>query len=226
MATAARSRGGKKRTKTVQKNGVSGKTVVRIVLAVVLCAALLGGAVYAAWRLTDGFTRLPWADGAPAQETDELPDGVVPGNIADGYYIELDGRRYGNGGVAPLRSGTEIAVSDKFGAEYTVTMTAHNAVDFAFTLGAEPYTWKNVAGDDFTAGFTVTRTQTGFNIAYGSPAEIISAVKGNTCTIADGAVQGAAELFTMTIAGNGHAIGLNFINAPVGVDLAPGEIVI
>lgn len=185
------------------KNG--GRKFFLIVLILVMLGALAGG-IYAAWYYTDGFTKFPW------QKEDPENPGKDPGTITGNYYIELDGMKYGDGGVTGLSSGTTYAVGADFGTDYTVTMTARAAAeDFGFTLGAEPYKWSNVVGDDFTAGFAITRAATGFTVEYGALDEIIAGAKGNTVTLEDGVADKVSDKFVMTVtAGNGYSITVTF----------------
>lgn len=228
---STRAKNVRKADKTVKK--VSAKRVARIVLLAVLCAALAGGAVFAAWHFSDGFTHFPWSKQTPntpgasdVPPEEDLPSVITPGIITGNYYIEIGGKQYGEGGIAPLSSGAEVTVSEAFGKDYTVKMTANGAKEFDFTLGAEPYTWHNVAGDDFTAGFTIARTDTGFTISYGDLVDIISKVKGNAVTIDEETLITVADKFTMTItAQNGKAISINFITVVNGVFIENDNII-
>ena len=204
----------------------NGKRIALIVLVVILIAALLGGGIYAAWHFTDGFKTFPWQTQQPEEETGNN-SGTNPGMITGNYYIETDGMKYGDGGVARLASGSAFTVGAGFGGGYSVKFTARKiASDFSFTLGAEPYQWNNVAGDDFTEGFTVTKTGTGFTVEFGTLAEIVSAVKGNAVTIPEGQRASVPDKFTMAVtAANGRGISLNFTLSALDVELDPDGII-
>lgn len=204
----------------------TGKRIAMIVLVVILIAALLGGGIYAAWRFTDGFKTFPWQTQQPEEDTGK-DSGTNPGVITGNYYIESDGMKYGDGGVARLISGSDFTVGAGFGSGYSVKFTARKiASDFSFTLGAEPYTWNNVAGDDFTDGFTITKTGTGFTVEFGTLAGIISAVKGNEVTISEGEKTSVPDKFTMEVtAANGQGISLNFTLSALGIELNPDGII-
>lgn len=204
--------------------------IIRIVVIIVLCAALIGGGVYLAWRLTDGFSRVPWDETEQGQYTPE-DDDWIPGNelsqgeIVDGYFIELNGQQYGNHGVAKLKSGDTFTVSEKFGTDYVVTFTANAAHDFNFLLGAEPYTWHDVTDDDFTAGFTVVCEGVHFTVKYEGIEDIISAAKGNAATLPDGVRETAADKFTMTVTSqNGRSVSIGFVGGVEDVTVLPGDI--
>ena len=215
----------KKNTK--RNNGTSGgKRIALITLAAILIAAIVGGGVYAAWKLTDGFTHLPWQTEQPEEDPGK-DSGTDPGVISGDYYVELDGVKYGDNGVARLASGSVFTVGAGFGSGYSVKLTARKAAsDISFTLGAEPYKWSNVAGDDFTEGFTITKTGTGFTVEFGTLAEIISAVKGNDVTIPEGENATVPDKFTMAVtAANGQGIALNFTMSALDIGMDPDHII-
>lgn len=215
-----------KRDKNRNNGTSSGKRAALITLVVILIAALVGGGIYAAWHFTDGFKTFPWQTQQPEEDTGQ-DSGTNPGVITGNYYIESDGMKYGDGGVARLISGSAFAVGAGFGGGYSVKFTARKiASDFSFTLGAEPYQWNNVAGDDFTEGFTITKTGTGFTVEFGTLAEIVSAVKGNAVTIPEGQSVSVPDKFTMAVtAANGRGISLNFTLSALGVELDPDGII-
>ena len=204
----------------------NGKRIALIVLVVILIAALLGGGIYAAWHFTDGFKTFPWQTQQPEEDAGN-DSGTNPGVITGNYYVESDGMKYGDGGVMRLASGSAFTVGAGFGGGYSVKFTARKiASDFSFTLGAEPYQWNNVAGDDFTEGFTITKTGTGFTVEFGTLAEIVSAVKGNAVTIPEGQRVSVPDKFTMAVtAANGRGISLNFTLSALGVELDPDGII-
>ena len=215
-----------KRDKNRNNGTSSGKRIALITLVVILIAALVGGGIYAAWHFTDGFKTFPWQTQQPEEDTGK-DSGTNPGVITGNYYIESDGMKYGDGGVARLISGSDFTVGAGFGSGYSVKFTARKiASDFSFTLGAEPYTWNNVAGDDFTDGFTITKTGTGFTVEFGTLAGIISAVKGNEVTISEGEKTSVPDKFTMEVtAANGQGISLNFTLSALGIELNPDGII-
>lgn len=215
-----------KRDKNRNNGTSSGKRIALITLVVILIAALVGGGIYAAWHFTDGFKTFPWQTQQPSEDTGN-DSGTNPGVITGNYYVESGGMKYGDGGVMRLASGSAFTVGAGFGGGYSVKFTARKiASDFSFTLGAEPYQWNNVAGDDFTEGFTITKTGTGFTVEFGTLAEIVSAVKGNAVTIPEGQRVSVPDKFTMAVtAANGRGISLNFTLSALGVELDPDGII-
>ena len=215
-----------KRDKNRNNGTSSGKRIALITLVVILIAALAGGGIYAAWHFTDGFKTFPWQTQQPEEDAGN-DSGTNPGVITGNYYVESDGMKYGDGGVMRLASGSAFTVGAGFGGGYSVKFTARKiASDFSFTLGAEPYQWNNVAGDDFTEGFTITKTGTGFTVEFGTLAGIISAVKGNEVTIPEGQRVSVPDKFTMAVtAANGRGISLNFTLSALGVELDPDGII-
>lgn len=215
-----------KRDKNRNNGTSSGKRIALITLVVILIAALVGGGIYAAWHFTDGFKTFPWQTQQPEEDAGN-DSGTNPGVITGNYYVESDGMKYGDGGVMRLASGSAFTVGAGFGGGYSVKFTARKiASDFSFTLGAESYQWNNVAGDDFTEGFTITKTGTGFTVEFGTLAEIVSAVKGNAVTIPEGQRVSVPDKFTMAVtAANGRGISLNFTLSALGVELDPDGII-
>lgn len=194
-------------------NGTMRSVIVGFLIGIVIVAAIFGIG-YGVWALTH------------RQDAPENP-GTKPGTITGSYYIEIGGDRYGNNGVATLASGNTFTVGSDFGTDYTVTMTASRSdPDFDFTLGAEPYKWSNVVGDDFTAGFRIAQNGAEFTVAYSSLAEIIAAAKGNTVTLADGVSDTVADKFAMTVtAANGYSVTVTFVNPPAEIVLDPDTII-
>lgn len=215
-----------KRDKNRNNGTSSGKRIALIALVVILIAALAGGGIYAAWHFTDGFKTFPWQTQQPSEDTGN-DSGTNPGVITGNYYVESGGMKYGDGGVMRLASGSAFTVGAGFGGGYSVKFTARKiASDFSFTLGAEPYQWNNVAGDDFTEGFTITKTGTGFTVEFGTLREIVSAVKGNAVTIHDGQNASVPDKFTMAVtAANGQGISLNFTLSALGIEMDPDGII-
>ena len=151
---------------------------VAIVLLIVLLLAILGFAGFGiAYLVTDGFGG-------------KVPTAVIM--IDDEVYSEsTDG--------LTIYPGEEVRVQRLTGdAEYTMKIEGNASENnFAFTLGAEPYTWRDMDGEDMTAGFTIAKTGTGFTIDYESLPSIITAARGAEAVIEDVNLDG--DLFTLVI---------------------------
>ena len=180
---------------------------VAIVLLVILLLAILGFAGFGiAYLVTDGFGG-------------RVPTAVIM--IDDEVYSEsTDG--------LTIYPGEEVRVQSLTGeTEYTVNVEGNASTNnFAFTLGEEPYTWRDMDGEDMTAGFTIAQTGTGFTIEYESLPSIITAARGAEAVIED--VDLSGDLFTLvvTIGEREYRFGFG-VGLPVSdVVLDPDQIVI
>ena len=180
---------------------------VAIVLLVILLLAILGFAGFGiAYLVTDGFGG-------------KVPTAVVM--IDDEVYSEsTDG--------LTIYPGNEVRVQSLTGeTEYTVKVEGNASTNnFAFTLGEEPYTWRDMDGEDMTAGFTIAQTGTGFTIEYESLPSIITAARGAEAVIED--VDLSGDLFTMVVTLGEREYRFGFgVGLPVSdVVLDPDQIVI
>ena len=164
------------KTKKAQRQKTA--RTVAIVLLIVLLLAILGFAGFGiAYLVTDGFGG-------------KVPTAVIM--IDDEVYSEsTDG--------LTIYPGEEVRVQRLTGdAEYTMKIEGNASENnFAFTLGAEPYTWRDMDGEDMTAGFTIAKTGTGFTIDYESLPSIITTARGVEAVIEDVNLNG--DLFTLVI---------------------------
>ena len=180
---------------------------VAIVLLVILLLAILGFAGFGiAYLVTDGFGG-------------KVPTAVVM--IDDEVYSEsTDG--------LTIYPGNEVRVQSLTGeTEYTVKVEGNASTNnFAFTLGDEPYTWRDMDGEDMTAGFTIAQTGTGFTIEYESLPSIITAARGAEAVIED--VDLSGDLFTMVVTLGEREYRFGFgVGLPVSdVVIDPDQIVI
>ena len=180
---------------------------VAIVLLVILLLAILGFAGFGiAYLVTDGFGG-------------RVPTAVIM--IDDEVYSEsTDG--------LTIYPGNEVRVQSLTGeTEYTVNVEGNASTNnFAFTLGEEPYTWRDMDGEDMTAGFTIAQTGTGFTIEYESLPSIITAARGAEAVIED--VDLSGDLFTLVITIGEREYRFGFgVGLPVSdVVLDPDQIVI
>ena len=131
-------------------------------------------------------------------------------------------------GIA-IYPGDEIRVQSLTGAtEYDVRIEANaESGDFSFTVGAEPYTWHDLAGQDVTKGFTLTQTDLGFTVDYESFETIIAEVMGADVVIAEDAdLSGDMFDLVITMGETEYRFGFG-IGLPVsGIELDPDHIVI
>lgn len=181
---------------------------IGIAFLVLILLAVLGFAGFGiAYVVTDGFGG-------------KVPTAVIM--IEDDMYTESAD------GIA-LYPGDEIRVQSLTGAtEYDVRIEANaESGDFSFTVGAEPYTWHDLAGQDVTKGFTLTQTDLGFTLDYESFETIIAAVKGADVVIAEGAdLSGDMFDLVITMGETEYRFGFG-IGLPVsGIELDPDHIVI
>ena len=181
---------------------------IGIAFLVLILLAVLGFAGFGiAYVVTDGFGG-------------KVPTAVIM--IEDDVYTESAD------GIA-LYPGDEVRVQSLTGAtQYDVRIEANaESGDFSFTVGAEPYTWHDLAGQDVTKGFTLTQTELGFTVDYESFETIIAAVKGADVAIAEGAdLSGDMFDLVITMGETEYRFGFG-IGLPVsGIELDPDHIVI
>lgn len=181
---------------------------IGIAFLVLILLAVLGFAGFGiAYVVTDGFGG-------------KVPTAVIM--IEDDMYTESAD------GIA-IYPGDEIRVQSLTGAtEYDVRIEANaESGDFSFTVGAEPYTWHDLAGQDVTKGFTLTQTELGFTVDYESFETIIAAVKGTDVVIAEDAdLSGDMFDLVITMGETEYRFGFG-IGLPVsGIELDPDHIVI
>ena len=164
------------KTKKAQRQKTA--RTVAIALLIVLLLAILGFAGFGiAYLVTDGF-------GGKVATAVIMIDDEVYSESTDGLTIY---------------PGEEVRVQRLTGdAEYTMKIEGNASENnFAFTLGAEPYTWRDMDGEDMTAGFTIAKTGTGFTIDYESLPSIITTARGVEAVIEDVNLDG--DLFTLVI---------------------------
>lgn len=181
---------------------------IGIAFLVLILLTVLGFAGFGiAYVVTDGFGG-------------KVPTAVIM--IEDDVYTESAD------GIA-LYPGDEVRVQSLTGAtQYDVRIEANaESGDFSFTVGAEPYTWHDLAGQDVTKGFTLTQTELGFTVDYESFETIIAAVKGADVAIAEGAdLSGDMFDLVITMGETEYRFGFG-IGLPVsGIELDPDHIVI
>ncbi len=87
--------------------------------------------------------------------------------------LSINGKNIENGTSGlTLSRGSEIIITSD--TDYTITIKAYatDNNDFAFSVGDEPYTWKDLDGRDMSEAFTITDNV----IMFGSIESIISSV--------------------------------------------------
>lgn len=182
----------------------------KVLLAVLLVLAVIGGGVGIAYYATDGFG------------TKEPPADIV---------AELGGKEYeGSADGIVIFSGTELKFTSNAAPgeafDLSVRITAREQ-DFSFLIGEEPWKWSHLEGRDVTKGFTFTRTEQGVIMSYGTPAEVLSAALGMQVTVGRD-ISFANDLFILSLTGResgsriefGFRLGVTALQA----ELSPGHI--
>lgn len=125
-------------------------------------------------------------------------------------------------------SGTQFRVRSMTSDDaYAVKIEARaGEEDFAFTVGQEPYRWRDVDGKDMTRGFDIRQTEDGFEVRYQSLQSVIERAFGTDAEIA-GTVP-AGDLFVLVVAvGQSELrIGFHIDLSVTDVELDPDHIVI
>lgn len=189
-----------------EKTARTWRTVGIVILSVLLLAILAAAGLGIAYLVTDGF-------GGKAPTTIVM--------VGDKIYTE------DTNGVT-IYPGDEIRVQSLTGAEgYTFRIEANGEKDFAFTVGEEPYTWKDLAGRDMTKGFTIEETENGFTVDYADLEGVISSVLGAEVTIGEDA-DTSGDPFVLIVTCGEKDLRLSFgVGLPVeGVEVDPDHVII
>ena len=181
---------------------------VAIVLLVILLLAILGFAGFGiAYLVTDGF------------------GGRVPTTV-----IVIDDEIYSQSAEdIEVYPGDEVRVQNLIGdTQYTMQIVGNASKNnFAFTLDGEPYTWRDMDGEDMTAGFTIIQTETGFTIDYTTVPSILTEALGGEVVISEDA-ETTGDLFTLiiTIGEEEYRFGFGVGSGVTEIILDPDQIVI
>lgn len=189
-----------------EKTARTWRTVGIVILSVLLLAILAAAGLGIAYLVTDGF-------GGKAPTTIVM--------VGDKIYTE------DTNGVT-IYPGDEIRVQSLTGAEgYTFRIEANGEKDFAFTVGEEPYSWKDLAGRDMTKGFTIEETENGFTVDYTDLEGVIAAVLGAEVTIGEDA-DTSGDLFVLVLTCGEKDLRLSFgVGLPVeGVEVDPDHVIV
>ena len=181
------------------------RTVGIVILSVLLLAILAAAGLGIAYLVTDGF-------GGKAPTTIVM--------VGDKIYTE------DTNGVT-IYPGDEIRVQSLTGAEgYTFRIEANGEKDFAFTVGEEPYSWKDLAGRDMTKGFTIEETENGFTVDYTDLEGVIAAVLGAEVTIGED-TDTSGDPFVLIVTCGEKDLRLFFgVGLPVeGVEVNPDHVI-
>lgn len=84
-----------------------------------------------------------------------------------------------------LSSGSEFRIRTIFGGECSVRFEAASVSeeqDFGFKVNGEARTWSSLAGSDLTGGITLTETENGYKVEYGTLSEVVSSALGAEIT--------------------------------------------
>lgn len=164
----------------------SGRGFLKNLIIVIFVLVGLAGIIAGVWYFTNGFGGRVSAFGVKYGDNT--------------YFTPTNG--------ITIASGAEFELVNPLGGEYELTIIASSEkTDFGLKVGAEPYRWRDMNGKDFTDGFTVTKTETGFKLEYGSFADILSAVLGHSIELTE-TVSG--DLFKLNITGYGCTLQLGF----------------
>lgn len=201
-------RSGKDKTKAPEKSQRrSGKRGLKVFFIIVLVLVLAAAGVGAAYYFTDGFGT-------------KRPD----------FLIRSGGETYTkNTEGVKLNTGKVFEVQDLTGnGDYTVTIAAKGTAenDFEFRLGEESgYRWKDQNGKDYTEGFQISKTETGFKVEYIDLTQIITTVKGTTSAVLSESAGG--DLFALTVKSGSNELTLGFRLYYVvdGIEVDPPEII-
>lgn len=188
-----------------EKTARTWRTVGIVILSVLLLAILAAAGLGIAYLVTDGF-------GGKAPTTIVM--------VGDKIYTE-------DANGVTIYPGDEICVQSLTGAEgYTFRIEANGEKDFAFTVGEEPYSWKDLAGRDMTKGFTIEDTENGFTIDYTDLDGVIAAVLGAEVTIGEDA-DTSGDLFFLVVTCGEKDLRLSFgVGLPVeGVEVNPDHVI-
>lgn len=181
---------------------------VAIVLLVILLLAILGFAGFGiAYLVTDGF------------------GGRIPTTV-----IVIDDEIYSQSAEdIEVYPGDEVRVQNLIGdTQYTMQIVGNASKNnFAFTLDGEPYTWRDMDGEDMTAGFTITQTETGFTIDYTTVQSILTEALGGEVVISEDE-ETTGDLFTLiiTIGEEEYRFGFGVGSGVTEIVLDPDQIVI
>lgn len=189
-----------------EKTARTWRTVGIVILSVLLLAILAAAGLGIAYLVTDGF-------GGKAPTTIVM--------VGDKIYTE-------DANGVTIYPGDEIRVQSLTGAEgYTFRIEANGEKDFAFTVGEEPYSWKDLAGRDMTKGFTIEETENGFTIDYTDLNGVIAAVLGAEVTIGEDA-DTSGDPFVLIVTCGEKDLRLSFgVGLPVeGVEVDPDHVII
>ena len=201
-------RSGKDKTKAPEKSQRRlGKRGLKVFFIIVIVLVLATAGVGAAYYFTDGFGT-------------KRPD----------FLIRSGGETYTkNTEGVKLNTGKEFEVQDFTGnGDYTVTIAAKGTAenDFEFQIGEETgYRWKDQNGKDYTDGFQISKTETGFKVEYIDLTQIITTVKGTTSAVLSESAGG--DLFALTVkSGSGElTLGFNLYFPVTDMTVDPPEIV-
>lgn len=201
-------RSGKDKTKAPEKSQRrSGKRGLKVFFIIVLVLVLAAAGVGAAYYFTDGFGT-------------KRPD----------FLIRSGGETYTkNTEGVKLNTGKVFEVQDLTGSgDYTVTIAAKGTAenDFEFQIGEETgYRWKDQNGKDYTEGFQISKTETGFKVEYIDLTQIITTVKGTTSAVLSESAGG--DLFALTVksGSNEFTLGFRLYYVVDGIEVDPPEII-
>lgn len=181
---------------------------VAIVLLIILLLAILGFAGFGiAYLVTDGF------------------GGRMPMTV-----IVIDDEIYSQSAEdIEVYPGDEVRVQNLIGdTQYTMQIVGNASKNnFAFTLDGEPYTWRDMDGEDMTSGFTIIQTETGFTIDYTTVPSILTEALGGEVVISEDA-ETTGDLFTLiiTIGEEEYRFGFGVGSGVTEIILDPDQIVI
>ncbi len=163
---------------------------VKSVLCIILLLILIVGTLFGAVIFSGGFY------------------GAIPL-----YSISYnDTKFYGEStSLGYIPSGAFFAVNAPF-EDYEVKILAQSA-DVNFIRGEEPWQWNLVDGCDFTDGFSIEKTDTGFIVKYDNITDVLGKVMGDKIIIQ---LDDAHEMFELVISDGNYTY-----RFPISIDYVP-----
>lgn len=127
------------------------------------------------------------------------------------------------GGIV-ITNGKEISLATRGkGGEITAKIVAADDAEFEFKLGREIHAWSEHAGEDFTAGFTITPTAHGITIGFEGLKNILAKTFENGDITLNNEEKISGDVFTLILTNSGDELRIGFKTyVPVGgIDVTP-----
>lgn len=156
------------------------KKIISIILILILLAGAFGGV----WYFSNGF------------------DGMT-----STFLVKYGGNVYlQDSDLGEVRSGAAFEVYSV--EEYDVRIDARAGSDIKYTVGAEEYSWADLAGKELTGSFDVEKTGNGFSLSYSGLSGILTEYYGMQVEVMDAAEKSPA--FDLTLITSKSELRLSF----------------